>query len=60
MLKTKTSWNGEINEVLVVDTDGGVWTPSESAQEEIQAAEDKAAKAIEICQSAPMRGTWAQ
>lgn len=59
MLKTKTSWNGEINEVLVIDTDGGVWTPNAEAQSEIQSAKDKTAKAVEICQSQPMRGTWA-
>lgn len=60
MLKTQTSWDGERNNVLVVDTDGGTWTPDETTQAEIQAASNPAAKAVEICRTSPMRGTWAQ
>lgn len=42
----------------VVDGDGGVWWPSEEAAEEIEAADDSAAKAVEICDTDPMRGEW--
>ena len=46
--------------IMVVDPDGGTWAPSEEAAEEINAADDPAAKAIEICESAPTRGEWHQ
>lgn len=58
MLKTIETYSGQ-TEYLVVDTDGGVWTPDASTQSEIQAAEDRAAVAIAICKSQPLRGTWA-
>lgn len=35
-----------------------IWWPDKKAQEEIQASEDPAAKAVEICNMEPMRGTW--
>ena len=46
--------------LVVVDTEGGVWWPREEAAAEIEAAEDPAQAAIEMCQAAPMRGVWKQ
>lgn len=46
--------------LVVVDTEGGVWWPLEEAAVEIEAAEDPAQAAIEMCQAAPMRGVWKQ
>ena len=46
--------------LVVVDTEGGVWWPSEDAAAEIEAAEDAAQAALEMCQAAPMRGEWKQ
>ncbi len=46
--------------LVVVDTEGGVWWPSEDAAAEIEAAEDPAQAAVEMCQAAPMRGVWKQ
>ena len=46
--------------LVVVDTEGGVWLPSKDAAAEIEAAEDPAQAAIEMCQAAPMRGVWKQ
>lgn len=44
--------------IVVRDTTGGVWWPHEDTQQEIEAAADPHAKAIEICDTEPMRGTW--
>lgn len=44
--------------ICVEDTDGGVWWPSDEAIDEINAADDPGARAIEICVAEPMRGTW--
>ena len=46
--------------LVVVDTEGGVWWPSEDAAAEIEAAEAPAQAAVEMCQAAPMRGVWKQ
>ena len=46
--------------LVVVDPEGGVWWPSKDAVAEIEAAEDPAQAAIEMCQAAPMRGVWKQ
>lgn len=58
MLRTTRSWNGESEELSVEDTDGGTWYPNDEAQAEIQSSQNKSDKAIEICQSEPMRGRW--
>lgn len=51
----------ETSEGWVVDCRaGGRWIPTEDAQSEIQAAEDSAARAFEICAWTPSRGTWKQ
>ena len=42
----------------VVDPEGGRWWPNEATAEEIESAEDPAAKAVEICDREPMRGQW--
>lgn len=42
----------------VMDPDGSRWWPNDEASAEIEAAEDPAAKAIEICTNSPMRGEW--
>ena len=44
--------------IRVDDEDGGAWFPSAEAEAEIRAAADPFAAAINICWSAPMRGTW--
>lgn len=59
-MTTKTAWDGAIDAVLVVDDAGGVWTPSEEAQEEIQQSEHPSSMAIAMCVTSPMRGQWAQ
>ena len=46
------------NTWTVNDSDGGVWWPSDEASEEIDAAVDPAAKAVAVCDAAPMRGEW--
>lgn len=46
--------------IVVVDPEGGVWWPLEEAAAEIEAAEDAAQAALEMCQAAPMRGVWKQ
>ena len=43
---------------LVRDERGGVWHPDEITQAEIQASDDPADRAIEICTTEPMRGAW--
>lgn len=45
---------------VVRDPEGGVWWPSDEAQDEIAAAADPQAKAVEICEREPMRGEWRQ
>lgn len=52
--------NRELSTVTVEDTEGGVWRPDAGAKAEILAAADPDAKAVEICEAAPMRGTWKQ
>jgi hypothetical protein len=42
----------------VCDPAGGVWWPDESAEAEIEASDDPAATALEICHTTPMRGSW--
>ena len=42
----------------VVDAHGGRWFPAPDALVEIEAADDPAATAVEICEREPMRGTW--
>lgn len=42
----------------VEDAEGGRWWPDEEAQAEIEAADDPAARAVEICLEDPMRGEW--
>jgi hypothetical protein len=44
----------------VVDPDGGRWWPSDATLAEIEASDDPAATALEICRRSPMRGRWAQ
>ena len=41
-------------EWVVIDSDGGTWTPDEEAQAEIATAED----AVAMCLATPMRGRW--
>lgn len=47
-------------QIVVQDTDGGIWWPNEEAAAEIAAADDPEEVAIEMCESVPMRGTWKQ
>jgi hypothetical protein len=42
----------------VDDQVGGVWWPSDEARAEIEASDDPAAKAVEICETEPERGEW--
>jgi hypothetical protein len=43
----------------VRDADGGVWHPDTTAERVIASAgEQAAAVAVDLCRSAPMRGTW--
>ena len=58
MLKTISIWDGEINIIGVEDTDGGTWWSNSATQIEIQAANNPAEKAKEICDTQPMRGEW--
>lgn len=44
--------------IVVTDTDDGVWWPNPETTEEIEAAADPHAHAIEICANEPLRGTW--
>jgi hypothetical protein len=44
--------------IVVVDDEGGVWTPNDDAAAEIMATADPQSAAIEMCQSSPMRGRW--
>jgi len=53
-----TSFNDDT--IIVTDTDGGVWWPSDEAEAEIMASDDPESKAIEIAETEPMRGTWQQ
>ena len=46
------------DEIGVEDSEGGIWWPNEEAAEEIMAAEDPAAAAVEMCETDPMRGVW--
>jgi hypothetical protein len=46
--------------IVVCDTEGGTWWPDEDAESEINAAANPEAKAIEICDQEPDRGTWMQ
>lgn len=46
--------------LMVEDSDGGAWIPSDEAQNDINSADDCDARAIEICATEPMRGTWKQ
>lgn len=46
--------------IVVIDSDGGIWWPSAETSDEIRRAENPEALAVEICESAPMRGTWKQ
>jgi hypothetical protein len=46
--------------IVVRDSEGGVWWPSDDAIAEIEAADDPHAKALEICENQPMRGEWKQ
>jgi hypothetical protein len=54
----KTEYND--NTLTVIDEDGGIWWPSEEAQEEIEASENPELAAMLICEYQPMRGRWAQ
>lgn len=51
----------ETNGIICVRDEDGIslWTPSEDAQAEINAAADPKAKAVEMCRTQPMRGKWA-
>ncbi len=42
----------------VVDSNGGRWWPSESAEVEIDDSDDPAAAAVAMCWTEPMRGEW--
>lgn len=42
----------------VADDGSAIWWPGEEAEAEIDAADDPAAKAVEICSTSPMRGEW--
>jgi len=53
-----TSFNDDT--ITVTDAEGGIWWPNQEAEAEIMASEDPEAKAIEICHTQPMRGTWQQ
>ena len=44
----------------VEDSDGGIWHPDSETASVIEASADPAAEAVMICDSEPMRGTWAQ
>ena len=44
--------------IVVIDNEGGTWTPDDEAAAEIQSAADPQAAAIEMCRSTPMRGRW--
>lgn len=51
------------NSWTVDDLDGGTWTPNAEAESEINSAGDtkaQRAKALDICRTTPMRGTWVQ
>jgi hypothetical protein len=45
-------------EIQVSEIGGGVWYPSDEAAMEISVADDPEEKAIQICETQPMRGVW--
>jgi hypothetical protein len=59
-LNIRSTYDGGRIRTLVYDLDGGgAWTPSDDAQDAIDASPDPAGEAIRIATDEPMRGTWA-
>jgi len=46
------------DEFVVWDGQGGVWWPSEEAQEEIAEADNPRVAALRMCYDQPYRGVW--
>jgi hypothetical protein len=55
---TEVRGTGWQDTIVVVDSEGGIWWPNESAQEQIYCSADPDAEAIRICTNQPTRGTW--
>ena len=46
--------------IVVRDSEGGVWWPSDEARAEIEASPDPEATALMIAEDHPTRGAWKQ
>ena len=57
MTMTTDNLNGII---IVRDSDGGIWWPSDEVRAEIEASPDPEVTALMIAEDHPTRGTWKQ